>query len=146
MNTRSLGSNRIWLWLALAALLALGFWLRWAHTRAVSLHVDEFTTLWAATLVQEHGVPHTGRRALHAGCSTRMWKRWPWRSSAQATRWAGVSIAFGLGSIIRDLRARAARVERTGRAPGCGGVDAAAGGHRLERAGALHSQLSFSRC
>ncbi len=51
--------------LVLAALLALGFWLRWQYIRTVSLHVDEFTTMWAATLVQENGVPRTPAGVLY---------------------------------------------------------------------------------
>ena len=102
MNTRSLRSNRIWLWPALAALLALGFWLRWAYVRAVSLHVDEFTTLWAATLVQEHGVPRTPAGVLY----TRGLLNTYVEALAMALFGAsyavgrGVSIAFGLGSVV----------------------------------------------
>ena len=102
MNTRSLRTNRIWLWLALAALLALGLWLRWAYVRAVSLHVDEFTTLWAATLVQEHGVPRTLAGVLY----TRGLLNTYVEALALAlfgTSYAvgrSVSIAFGLGSIV----------------------------------------------
>ena len=102
MTSRILRSNRIWLWLALAALLALGFWLRWAYVRAVSLHVDEFTTLWAATLVQEHGVPRTPAGVLY----TRGLLNTYVEALALAlfgTSYAvgrSVSIAFGLGSIV----------------------------------------------
>ncbi len=41
----------------LMVFLALGFWLRWRYALTSSLHVDEFTTLWAATRVQELGAP-----------------------------------------------------------------------------------------
>lgn len=43
-----------------AALLALGgvaLWLRWRYVRDVGLYVDEFTTMWGATKVLEHGWP-----------------------------------------------------------------------------------------
>lgn len=39
------------------ALLALAFWLRWQYATHVNLHVDEFTTLWAARQTQTHGAP-----------------------------------------------------------------------------------------
>jgi len=51
---------RMGLWASLAMLgllLALGFWLRWQHIQHVSLHVDEFTTLWAARRTLELGAP-----------------------------------------------------------------------------------------
>ena len=41
----------------LIALLLLAFWLRWQYATQVQLHVDEFTTLWAATQVQANGAP-----------------------------------------------------------------------------------------
>jgi 4-amino-4-deoxy-L-arabinose transferase-like glycosyltransferase len=41
----------------MVALLSLAFWLRWQYATQVHLHVDEFTTLWAARQVQEHGAP-----------------------------------------------------------------------------------------
>ena len=41
----------------LAILLAAAAWLRWDALRALSLYVDEFTTLWAARQVQAHGLP-----------------------------------------------------------------------------------------
>ncbi|MEZ4556805.1 MAG: hypothetical protein R2854_10225 [Caldilineaceae bacterium] len=89
MTSRILRSDRIWLACArrtagAGLLAALG-----TSSRAVSLHVDEFTTLWAATLVQEHGVPYARRRALHAraaqhvcgsvghGALRRKLRRWP---------------------------------------------------------------------
>lgn len=42
---------------AVGVLLVLGFWLRWRHIQNVSLHVDEFTTLWAARRTLELGAP-----------------------------------------------------------------------------------------
>ncbi|MCS6828616.1 MAG: glycosyltransferase family 39 protein [Caldilinea sp.] len=42
---------------AVGLLLVLGFWLRWRHIQNVSLHVDEFTTLWAARRTLELGAP-----------------------------------------------------------------------------------------
>ena len=51
--------RRAWL-LGLAsviALLGLAFWLRWQYATQVNLHVDEFTTLWAARQTQAHGAP-----------------------------------------------------------------------------------------
>ena len=53
-------SRRLHLLLGLAgviALLALAFWLRWQYATQVNLHVDEFTTLWAARQTQAHGAP-----------------------------------------------------------------------------------------
>lgn len=41
----------------IGVLLAVGFWLRWQHIQQVSLHVDEFTTLWAARRTMELGTP-----------------------------------------------------------------------------------------
>ena len=43
--------------LALAAVLALAFWLRWQYVQTISLYVDEFTTLWAAQRTQAVGAP-----------------------------------------------------------------------------------------
>jgi hypothetical protein len=43
--------------LALFALLALAGWLRWRYASEISLYVDEFTTLWAASRVMANGVP-----------------------------------------------------------------------------------------
>ncbi len=43
--------------LSLAALLALGFWLRWRYATEISLYVDEFTTLWGAERILELGAP-----------------------------------------------------------------------------------------
>jgi hypothetical protein len=55
------GSRRKWLSALLVGglivLLALGLWLRWSYATTSSLHVDEFTTLWAATRLQELGAP-----------------------------------------------------------------------------------------
>jgi 4-amino-4-deoxy-L-arabinose transferase-like glycosyltransferase len=48
---------RLWLALALAAVLAFAFWLRWQYTQTISLYVDEFTTLWAAQRTQAIGAP-----------------------------------------------------------------------------------------
>jgi 4-amino-4-deoxy-L-arabinose transferase-like glycosyltransferase len=42
---------------AVAALLAVALWLRWHYATTISLHVDEFTTLWAAKRVQQTGAP-----------------------------------------------------------------------------------------
>ncbi len=50
-------SRRYWRYVALAALLGLALWLRWRYVREISLYVDEFTTLWAARQVQNHGAP-----------------------------------------------------------------------------------------
>lgn len=49
--------NLLWWFAALALLTLLAFWLRWRYVREISLYVDEFTTLWAARQVQEHGAP-----------------------------------------------------------------------------------------
>lgn len=43
--------------LALGALLAIAFWLRWQYIQTISLYVDEFTTLWAAQRTLEVGAP-----------------------------------------------------------------------------------------
>ena len=42
---------------ALALLLGGAAWLRWQYITAISLYVDEFTTLWAARQVLERGLP-----------------------------------------------------------------------------------------
>lgn len=42
---------------ALIAILAVAAWLRWEYMQRVSLHVDEFTTLWAARQTLAHGAP-----------------------------------------------------------------------------------------
>ena len=51
--------RRAWLLglIGVSALLALAFWLRWQYATQVNLHVDEFTTLWAARQTQAHGAP-----------------------------------------------------------------------------------------
>ena len=54
MNT--LRAHR-WPLLGMAALLLLALWLRWQYVTAISLYVDEFTTLWAAKRVLASGVP-----------------------------------------------------------------------------------------
>ena len=46
-------------------LLALALWLRWRYMQQISLHVDEFTTLWAATRVQESGLPRMPSGVLY---------------------------------------------------------------------------------
>ena len=43
--------------LSLAALLALGLWLRWRYATEISLYVDEFTTLWGAERILALGAP-----------------------------------------------------------------------------------------
>jgi 4-amino-4-deoxy-L-arabinose transferase-like glycosyltransferase len=59
---RERGRSNAWLAggalaLSLAALLALGFWLRWRYATEISLYVDEFTTLWGAKRILEMGAP-----------------------------------------------------------------------------------------
>ena len=49
----------------LAGILAIAFWLRWRYIHEISLYVDEFTTLWAATRVQELGVPRMPSGVLY---------------------------------------------------------------------------------
>ena len=49
----------------LAAILGLAFWLRWRYIHDISLYVDEFTTLWAATRVQELGIPRMPSGVLY---------------------------------------------------------------------------------
>ena len=46
-------------------ILAIAFWLRWRYIHEISLYVDEFTTLWAATRVQELGVPRMPSGVLY---------------------------------------------------------------------------------
>ncbi|MCB9160724.1 MAG: glycosyltransferase family 39 protein [Caldilineaceae bacterium] len=46
-----------WLWLFVALLAAIGATLRVVYAFRVDLHVDEFTTLWAARRILETGVP-----------------------------------------------------------------------------------------
>ena len=56
---QSAPARRAWLLglIGVFALLALAFWLRWQYATQVNLHVDEFTTLWAARQTQAHGAP-----------------------------------------------------------------------------------------
>ncbi|MEM7532392.1 MAG: glycosyltransferase family 39 protein [Chloroflexota bacterium] len=49
-------SSQLYLSLLLVV-LALATWLRWQYIQNISLYVDEFTTIWAATRVQELGIP-----------------------------------------------------------------------------------------
>ncbi len=51
--------------LLLAGILAIGFWLRWRYIHEISLYVDEFTTLWAATRIQELGIPRMPSGVLY---------------------------------------------------------------------------------
>ena len=44
-------------WLALLILLLIAGWFRWRYSQTISLYVDEFTTIWAATRVQALGIP-----------------------------------------------------------------------------------------
>ena len=46
-----------WLWLFVALLAAIGATLRLVYAFRVELHVDEFTTLWAARRILDTGVP-----------------------------------------------------------------------------------------
>jgi len=59
MNSQSTeGYRRSWpAWIVLGGLHVMGGWLRWDYVQSVSLHVDEFTTLWAARQAQAHGAP-----------------------------------------------------------------------------------------
>lgn len=54
-------SSKSWLLPAtiggLFVLVAVAAWLRIDYMRSANLHVDEFTTLWAAQQVREHGAP-----------------------------------------------------------------------------------------
>ena len=49
----------------LAGILAIAFLLRWRYIHEISLYVNEFTTLWAATRVQELGVPRMPSGVLY---------------------------------------------------------------------------------
>jgi len=51
--------------LLLTGILAIAVWLRWRYIHEISLYVDEFTTLWAATRVQELGVPRMPSGVLY---------------------------------------------------------------------------------
>ena len=54
------------IWYGFAALaVVIGAWLRWRYLREISLHVDEFTTLWAATRIQELGFPRMPSGVLY---------------------------------------------------------------------------------
>ena len=48
---------RVVIGLPLAVIVVGGIWLRWRYSQTVGLHVDEFTTLWAARRTLEEGVP-----------------------------------------------------------------------------------------
>lgn len=61
----SAARTRLWGALALAALLALALWFRWRFAQSVGLHVDEFTTLWAAGRTLEQGVPRMPSGVLY---------------------------------------------------------------------------------
>lgn len=41
----------------LLAILALALWFRWRYLQQISLYVDEFTTLWAASRTMQEGAP-----------------------------------------------------------------------------------------
>ncbi len=49
--------NRIIIYLALAALFGLAFWLRWQFIHTVHLYPDEFVTLLAIEMIGEKGLP-----------------------------------------------------------------------------------------
>ncbi len=66
-NDSSRNSNRTpWLIAGgLLILLAIGFYVRWRYLTTISLYVDEFTTLWAASRVQELGLPRMPSGVLY---------------------------------------------------------------------------------
>lgn len=52
--------------LAVVALLASAAWLRWLYANNVGVHIDEFTTLWAARRILEAGIPVMPSGLLYA--------------------------------------------------------------------------------
>ena len=92
---------------ALAALLGLALWLRWRFAQGVGLHVDEFTTLWAAGRTLEQGVPlmpsgvHYTRGLLNTYAVAGV------AALTGLTPIVGrlVSVAFGLGTVVAVLLA-----------------------------------------
>ena len=61
LQTSAPSAQARFLWLlgagGITAVLLLALWLRWQYATQVQLHVDEFTTLWAASQVQANGAP-----------------------------------------------------------------------------------------
>jgi hypothetical protein len=57
LNLSKQNSNRIIIYLALAALLLLGLWLRLRFIHTVRLYPDEFVTLLAVQMIGQKGVP-----------------------------------------------------------------------------------------
>lgn len=102
MNTRMRSTNCIGVLGALGLILALGFWLRWHYIQTISLHVDEFTTMWAATLVQEHGMPWTPAGVLYTRGLLNTYVEALFFTLFGASPAVGrsVSLLFGLGSIV----------------------------------------------
>jgi hypothetical protein len=59
ISVRSIRERFAWIFLiaSITGVLLLALWLRWQYATQVQLHVDEFTSLWAAQQVQEKGAP-----------------------------------------------------------------------------------------
>ena len=94
--------NPVRLWAVLVLLLALGAWLRLQYIQTVSLHVDEFTTMWAATLVQKQGIPRTPAGVLYTRGLLNTYVEAGFFALFGATYAVArsVSLLFGLGSIV----------------------------------------------
>ena len=86
----------------LVALLAVALWLRWHYATTISLHVDEFTTLWAAKRVQQTGAPWMPSGVLYTRGLLASYVEalflWLFGESYLVGRLPG--LLFGLGAII----------------------------------------------
>ncbi|MCB0132662.1 MAG: hypothetical protein KDD78_17490, partial [Caldilineaceae bacterium] len=94
--------NPVRLWAVLVLLLALGAWLRLQYIQTISLHVDEFTTMWAATLIQKQGIPRTPAGVLYTRGLLNTYVEAGFFTLFGATYAVArsVSLLFGLGSIV----------------------------------------------
>lgn len=76
-------------------LLVVAAWLRVEYVRSANLHVDEFTSLWAAQQVREHGAPIMPSGVLYTRGLLYTWLL----AGAELLFGAGRATAFGLGMV-----------------------------------------------
>ncbi len=100
-----MNSRRTWAivgGLLLAGIVAVAFWLRWRYIHEISLYVDEFTTLWAASRVQELGVPRMPSGVLYTRGLLNSYIEAAFLSAVGFSYINGrfVSLVFGLSTIL----------------------------------------------
>ena len=106
LQTSAPSAQARFLWLlgagGITAVLLLALWLRWQYATQVQLHVDEFTTLWAASQVQSNGAPIMPSGVLYTRGILSSYLVALAQLIAGDAPLVGrsVSIAFGIGAVI----------------------------------------------